>query len=285
MTVLTHRLSHHSNILCSFDFVCNESGCVCVCFHFCFRVDSACSYWIIWSGQYWIWRHRLAALILFVPMQQRKVSKFGFQPILRAPIVHCDFCVKPTNGQTVTDFGHVLISISRIVRQFPDYNRIAWQIVVTLLQLSSVSFSCFVCFCVNAVCWCDLHTRSKGKEFRETCSGHGKNIAGRCKCDKRYYGQRCQYVDECLNDDDCGAQGKCIDLHGTSLPKRQCYCNFGWFGPNCAKSMWFFPYFLFYLHYKCHLFATCVWFVISNKAISNRESILAHIMTLITTMR
>lgn len=80
-----------------------------------------------------------------------------------------------------------------------------------------------------------------GKEFRETCSGHGKYIAGRCKCDKKYYGSKCQFSDECLNDEDCGIQGKCIDLQGTSLPRRQCYCNFGWFGPNCAKSEYFKP--------------------------------------------
>lgn len=75
-----------------------------------------------------------------------------------------------------------------------------------------------------------------GKEFRETCSGHGKHLANRCKCDKKYYGLRCQYVDECVSDDDCGNQGKCIDLQGSSMPRRQCFCNFGWFGPNCAKS-------------------------------------------------
>lgn len=75
-----------------------------------------------------------------------------------------------------------------------------------------------------------------GKEFREQCSGHGKYITNRCRCDKKYYGNKCQFGDECINDEDCGLQGKCIDLHGTSLPRRQCYCNFGWFGPNCSKS-------------------------------------------------
>lgn len=75
-----------------------------------------------------------------------------------------------------------------------------------------------------------------GKEFRETCSGHGKHLANRCKCDKKYYGSRCQYSDECISDDDCGNQGKCIDLQGSAMPRRQCFCNFGWFGPNCAKS-------------------------------------------------
>ncbi|XP_059615678.1 uncharacterized protein LOC132261124 isoform X2 [Phlebotomus argentipes] len=74
------------------------------------------------------------------------------------------------------------------------------------------------------------------KDFKETCSGHGKHFPGRCKCDKFYYGDRCQYKDECLVDQDCGNQGKCIDLEGTSLPRKQCYCNFGWFGPGCNKK-------------------------------------------------
>lgn len=78
-----------------------------------------------------------------------------------------------------------------------------------------------------------------GKTFRESCSGHGKYIGSRCRCDKKYYGPKCQYVDECISDDDCGQQGKCIDLQGTSLPRRQCYCNFGWNGPHCNKSKTF----------------------------------------------
>uniref|UniRef100_A0A1B0CTC1 Putative drebrin n=1 Tax=Lutzomyia longipalpis TaxID=7200 RepID=A0A1B0CTC1_LUTLO len=74
------------------------------------------------------------------------------------------------------------------------------------------------------------------KDYKETCSGHGKYFPGRCKCDKYYYGDRCQYRDECVTDQDCGAHGKCINLDGTSLPRRQCYCNFGWFGPGCNKK-------------------------------------------------
>lgn len=74
------------------------------------------------------------------------------------------------------------------------------------------------------------------KEYRETCSGHGKYLATKCKCDKNYYGTRCQYWDECTVDQDCGLQGKCIDIGGTALPRKQCYCNLGWFGPACNKS-------------------------------------------------
>lgn len=74
------------------------------------------------------------------------------------------------------------------------------------------------------------------KEFRETCSGHGKYFATKCKCDKLYYGNKCQYLDECAADQDCGAQGKCFDIGGTTLPRKQCYCNMGWFGQGCNKS-------------------------------------------------
>lgn len=74
------------------------------------------------------------------------------------------------------------------------------------------------------------------KEYRETCSGHGKYLATKCKCDKNYYGSRCQYWDECTADQDCGLQGKCIDIGGTALPRKQCYCKLGWSGPGCNKS-------------------------------------------------
>jgi EGF-like domain len=74
------------------------------------------------------------------------------------------------------------------------------------------------------------------KEYRETCSGHGKFLATKCKCDKNYYGSRCQFWDECTTDQDCGLQGKCIDIGGTVLPRKQCYCKMGWFGNGCNKS-------------------------------------------------
>ena len=40
-----------------------------------------------------------------------------------------------------------------------------------------------------------------------------------------------------MNDDDCGgaSQGSCIDIHVTSRPMKQCFCNQGWFGVGCAN--------------------------------------------------
>jgi hypothetical protein len=34
--------------------------------------------------------------------------------------------------------------------------------------------------------------------FRTTCSGHGRAFSGRCRCDRLYYGEFCQYQDECI---------------------------------------------------------------------------------------
>lgn len=74
------------------------------------------------------------------------------------------------------------------------------------------------------------------KLYREQCSGHGKYLATKCKCNKNYYGPRCQYWDECTVDQDCGSQGKCIHIGGTALPRKQCYCKMGFFGTGCNKS-------------------------------------------------
>lgn len=77
------------------------------------------------------------------------------------------------------------------------------------------------------------------RAYREDCSGQGKSIVGRCRCDRaplrHYHGHRCQYREECLDDSDCGVQGACIDVGGTTPPTKQCYCNIGWFGHMCSE--------------------------------------------------
>lgn len=72
--------------------------------------------------------------------------------------------------------------------------------------------------------------------YIEDCSAHGKFINGACICQKLYSGPRCQYKDECWDDSDCGEHGKCIDIAATDYPKKQCYCQLGWFGPACNKE-------------------------------------------------
>ncbi|XP_075986208.1 DOMON-like domain-containing protein nahoda isoform X1 [Anticarsia gemmatalis] len=77
------------------------------------------------------------------------------------------------------------------------------------------------------------------KEYHETCSGHGFYILGRCKCNKMYSGSRCQFSDECSEDNDCGLRGKCIDVNATESPTKMCYCPFGFYGKGCnKKSPW-----------------------------------------------
>ncbi|XP_067212529.1 uncharacterized protein [Linepithema humile] len=71
--------------------------------------------------------------------------------------------------------------------------------------------------------------------YREDCSGHGRYLLGRCRCDRLYHGTKCEFKEECLDDSDCGIQGTCIDNGGTTAPTKHCYCNAGWFGPGCAK--------------------------------------------------
>ena len=72
--------------------------------------------------------------------------------------------------------------------------------------------------------------------YSEDCSGHGKAFAGRCSCSRLYYGHRCQYQDECIKDDDCGRRGRCIDIDATTAPRKQCFCQLGYFGPGCAQG-------------------------------------------------
>ncbi|KAK0093125.1 hypothetical protein PV326_014260, partial [Microctonus aethiopoides] len=73
------------------------------------------------------------------------------------------------------------------------------------------------------------------KTYREDCSGHGRYLLGRCRCDQFYHGARCEFKENCLDDSDCGNQGFCIDNGGTTSPTKHCYCNVGWYGPGCNK--------------------------------------------------
>lgn len=70
--------------------------------------------------------------------------------------------------------------------------------------------------------------------------GHGKEMNGRCQCDSLHHGPRCQYKDECAEDGDCGLHGKCFDIEATSSPRKQCFCEAGWFGPLCIESKFYF---------------------------------------------
>ena len=74
-------------------------------------------------------------------------------------------------------------------------------------------------------------------EYREDCSGgHGRALAGRCRCDPRFYGDRCQFEDDCAKDKDCGRHGQCVDVRATTAPRKVCYCNAGFQGQFCDKG-------------------------------------------------
>ncbi|XP_021958125.1 uncharacterized protein LOC110854037 [Folsomia candida] len=72
------------------------------------------------------------------------------------------------------------------------------------------------------------------QNFIENCNGHGYVIGGRCTCYARYWGDRCQYQDECDTDIDCNGQGRCIHLGGSALPRKQCYCPASHYGARCS---------------------------------------------------
>ena len=44
------------------------------------------------------------------------------------------------------------------------------------------------------------------------------------------------FSDECVDDSDCGNKGSCIDIMSTKFPKKQCFCNPGWFGEGCSRG-------------------------------------------------
>ncbi|OWR54530.1 hypothetical protein KGM_206516 [Danaus plexippus plexippus] len=80
------------------------------------------------------------------------------------------------------------------------------------------------------------------KTYHETCSSRGFHILSRCKCNRLYSGDRCQYSNECLEDGDCGLRGRCVRPAGHSAapgagaPGGVCYCAFGFYGKGCSKK-------------------------------------------------
>ena len=42
--------------------------------------------------------------------------------------------------------------------------------------------------------------------------------------------------EDCINDADCSNHGECINIDATSYPKRQCFCEQGWFGQQCNRG-------------------------------------------------
>ena len=101
-----------------------------------------------------------------------------------------------------------------------------------LLLRVSPSFHRMVC----KICNFSANQIRDRVDYKENCSGHGRPLVGKCRCDRLYHGPRCEIKEECVDDTDCGILGTCVDHGGTTVPTKQCYCDAGWFGPGCAKS-------------------------------------------------
>lgn len=68
------------------------------------------------------------------------------------------------------------------------------------------------------------------------CSGHGTASGSDCNCDRTYFGDRCQYKNDCDSLSDCNGV-TCVAINGgTALPKKQCFCPAGMFGRNCDRT-------------------------------------------------
>ena len=50
------------------------------------------------------------------------------------------------------------------------------------------------------------------------------------------------FSDECEDDSDCNSHGSCIDLESISSPRKQCFCDAGWFGLKCAQGKYQFQH-------------------------------------------
>ena len=83
----------------------------------------------------------------------------------------------------------------------------------------------------------DVDILPQKETFLEICSGRGRAyVGGRCRCDPGAYGEFCQYQDDCVQDKDCGIHGRCQDIMSTSAPRKQCYCQAGYFGEGCKQE-------------------------------------------------
>ncbi|XP_060069926.1 uncharacterized protein LOC132549958 [Ylistrum balloti] len=81
---------------------------------------------------------------------------------------------------------------------------------------------------------------SSSVETFEKCNGQPviNNAGGgyTCQCISRYHGDHCQFMNDCEYNSDCNNHGLCAYVEATSYPKRQCYCDPGWFGQYCQHE-------------------------------------------------
>ncbi|XP_003373520.1 putative DOMON domain protein [Trichinella spiralis] len=73
----------------------------------------------------------------------------------------------------------------------------------------------------------------------QPCSSRGKLIDGKCRCERLYYGQYCQFRDDCWNDEDCGGNGQCIRLEKNVFPKNSSDAKLSMKNPNLYRERTF----------------------------------------------
>ena len=89
-----------------------------------------------------------------------------------------------------------------------------------------------VCVCVCCVCMCAC-----------VCM-HACACGGVCVCARAWHvGVHFTKLmpnfilsDECKSERDCSNRGACINIQATSFPRRQCFCDAGWFGESCSRG-------------------------------------------------
>lgn len=75
------------------------------------------------------------------------------------------------------------------------------------------------------------------KDYTNKCSRNGSpKSGGTCNCKPTYYGDQCQYKNDCDDDAGCNNHGQCLEHFGTALPKKSCYCEPGYFGLTCERE-------------------------------------------------
>ncbi|KAI1715744.1 SGS domain-containing protein [Ditylenchus destructor] len=74
------------------------------------------------------------------------------------------------------------------------------------------------------------------EKLQEQCSGRGnQQTQTKCRCDRNFSGELCQYEDDCTDDIDCKSGGKCL-RDKIQQNRKSCFCAYGYFGLNCEKK-------------------------------------------------
>ena len=86
-------------------------------------------------------------------------------------------------------------------------------------------------------CTQEISVRIKVCTLVQMCAKHwGFRIDYVCLISLVHTFDKFIFSDECENERDCSNHGACIDIQATSFPRRQCFCDPGWFGERCSRG-------------------------------------------------